>query len=71
MTTSIAIPWRLRKSRYQLVGNICPDCNQASFPPREVCVHCVQKSEPLFPLDRNGEIFEDVLAATSLIEAHA
>lgn len=32
--------WRLKKQRYALVGETCPNCNARLFPPRPVCPHC-------------------------------
>jgi uncharacterized OB-fold protein len=32
--------WRLKKQRYMLTGEICPNCKAALFPPRAVCPHC-------------------------------
>ncbi|RPJ51928.1 MAG: hypothetical protein EHM21_01520 [Chloroflexi bacterium] len=32
--------WRLKKQRYSLTGEICPDCKSPVFPPRAVCPHC-------------------------------
>lgn len=32
--------WRLKKQRYAMVGEICPNCKQPNFPPRAVCPHC-------------------------------
>ena len=32
--------WRLRAQRYRLEGSVCQDCNQLSFPPRDVCRAC-------------------------------
>ena len=32
--------WRLRQQRYTLVGEKCPHCDEAIFPPRDVCPHC-------------------------------
>jgi len=32
--------WRLKKQRYAMVGEICPDCKTPNFPPRAVCPHC-------------------------------
>ena len=34
--------WRLKKQRYSLVGEVCPDCKTALFPPRAVCPHCAE-----------------------------
>lgn len=32
--------WRLKKQRYALVGEICPNCKAPVFPPRAVCPYC-------------------------------
>ncbi len=33
--------WRLKKQRYTLTGEICPNCKAPLFPPRAVCPYCV------------------------------
>ena len=37
---SVPIYWRNKKQRYSLHGDVCPECAQAIFPPREVCPFC-------------------------------
>jgi uncharacterized OB-fold protein len=32
--------WRLKKQRYALVGEVCPNCNAPLFTPRAVCPYC-------------------------------
>jgi hypothetical protein len=32
--------WRTNQQRYQLMGSICSNCEEPSFPSREVCPHC-------------------------------
>ncbi len=32
--------WRLKKQRYALVGEVCPNCKAPLFPPRAVCPQC-------------------------------
>jgi len=32
--------WRLRKIRYQLLGEVCPHCDAKIFPPRDICPEC-------------------------------
>ena len=32
--------WRLKKQRYQLIGEICPHCEEKIFPPRDICPGC-------------------------------
>ena len=38
----MAVPnlWRTKKQRYSLQGEICPACQNALFPPRQVCPYC-------------------------------
>lgn len=32
--------WRLKKQRYQMVGEECPHCEEKIFPPRDICPRC-------------------------------
>ena len=32
--------WRLKKQRYQLIGEECPHCREKIFPPRDICPRC-------------------------------
>jgi uncharacterized OB-fold protein len=32
--------WRLKKQRYNLVGEICSHCDHKIFPPRGICPNC-------------------------------
>lgn len=32
--------WRLKKQRYQLIGEVCPHCDEKIFPPRDICPRC-------------------------------
>jgi rRNA maturation protein Nop10 len=36
----IPVLWRTKKARYSLQGEICPECEQAVFPPRRLCPYC-------------------------------
>ncbi|MCB0044234.1 MAG: hypothetical protein H6642_14535 [Caldilineaceae bacterium] len=38
----MAVPtlWRTKQQRYNLMGEKCPSCAGAVFPPRKVCPHC-------------------------------
>jgi uncharacterized OB-fold protein len=31
--------WRLKKQRYQLIGEKCPHCDEYIFPPRDICIN--------------------------------
>ena len=58
MSTEIARHWRLRAQRYQLLGEVCPNCNEKIFPPRDVCPHCAQNAtEPTFQFSGRGEVY--------------
>lgn len=37
--------WRLKKQRYALVGEICPNCAAHLFPPRAVCPVCAERDK--------------------------
>lgn len=37
--------WRLKKQRYALVGEICPNCHAPLFPPRAVCPYCAGEAK--------------------------
>ena len=53
----IAQNWRLRSQRYALVGEVCDDCGQKIFPPRDVCPHCAQNAQTPFQFSGRGEVF--------------
>jgi uncharacterized OB-fold protein len=44
-----AVPrnWRTRQQRYLLKAGVCLNCNEAVFPPRDVCPHCVEARKTL------------------------
>lgn len=50
--------WRKINARYNLVGNVCENCNTGYFPPRVVCKNCGRKSKLVEKkFCGNGEIF--------------
>ncbi len=58
MTIEIARHWRLNPQRYQLVGEVCPNCDGKIFPPRDVCPYCADdERQPDFKFSGQGEIF--------------
>jgi len=40
---NISINWRLKKQRYNLIGQKCPICSITLFPLKEVCLNCGYK----------------------------
>jgi uncharacterized OB-fold protein len=58
MTVEIARHWRLKAQRYQLIGEVCPNCNEKIFPPRDVCPHCAgEATQPPFQFSGRGEVY--------------
>jgi hypothetical protein len=49
--------WRLKKQRYNLVGEVCPHCEAKIFPPRDVCPECGQEAKTEFTFSGRGEVF--------------
>lgn len=43
--SSVPLYWRLRKSRYNIVGSKCHTCKKVFFPPRNVCPNCRSKGD--------------------------
>jgi uncharacterized OB-fold protein len=54
---SIPRNWRTRQQRYSLKAEVCHDCGQIIFPPRDVCPHCAQQKQSWTNLSGRGEIF--------------
>ena len=55
--SSVPLFWRLKKSRYGLVGSRCTSCNTAFFPHRGFCPECRRKGKiEEFQFSGNGEI---------------
>lgn len=59
--------WRLKKQRYNLVGEICRHCETKIFPPRDVCPNCGDEAKELYTFSGNGEIY----SYTTIYEAPA
>jgi uncharacterized OB-fold protein len=53
----IAQNWRIRNQRYSLVGEVCNDCGNKIFPPRDVCPYCAQPAQTPFQFSGRGEVF--------------
>jgi uncharacterized protein len=49
--------WRLRKQRYNLVGEVCPHCDAKLFPPRDVCPECGKDAKTAFAFSGRGEVY--------------
>ena len=49
--------WRLRQQRYALVGEVCPNCDQRIFPPRDLCPDCGEEARELYQFSGRGEVY--------------
>jgi len=49
--------WRLKKQRYNLIGEVCPHCSAKIFPPRDVCPQCGKEAKNEFAFSGRGEVF--------------
>jgi uncharacterized OB-fold protein len=57
--------WRLAAQRYRLVGERCPHCGAAIFPPRDACPGCVKPAQELYTFAGKGTVF----SYTTVLEA--
>ncbi len=51
----IPLHWRLKKHRYELVGNKCA-CGELHFPPRMVCPSCGSENQQPFRFAGSGSV---------------
>ncbi len=49
--------WRLRQQRYALVGEVCPNCTQRIFPPRDLCPDCGEEAREMYQFSGRGEVY--------------
>jgi len=55
--SSVPLFWRLKDSKYRLVGTKCGKCGAVFFPPRSVCHKCrTRETIERFNFSGNGEI---------------
>jgi uncharacterized OB-fold protein len=59
--------WRLKKQRYGLIGEICPNCSAKLFPPRDICPECGKEAKNLYNFSGKGEVY----SYTTVYEAPA
>ena len=56
-SSSVPLFWRLKKSKYMMIGSKCDNCGQVFFPPRVVCAKCRSKGRIAdFQFSGNGAI---------------
>jgi len=54
---SIPRNWRTRQQRYSLRAEVCNECGNTIFPPRDVCPYCAQQKQSWTNLSGRGEVY--------------
>jgi scaffold protein (connect acetoacetyl-CoA thiolase and HMG-CoA synthase) len=54
---SIPRDWRTRRQRYSLRAEVCNECGNTIFPPRDVCPHCAEQKQSWTNLSGRGEVY--------------
>ena len=49
--------WRIKKQRYNLVGEVCPHCDARIFPPRDICPECGNEAKTTYTFSGRGEVY--------------
>jgi uncharacterized OB-fold protein len=49
--------WRLKQQRYSLIGEVCPNCENKIFPPRDICPDCGKEAKTTFQFSGKGEVY--------------
>jgi len=56
MSSEIPRHWRLKEQRLRLIGEVCENCDEKIFPPRDVCPHCKQLAQKKFEFSGRGTV---------------
>ena len=64
--SSVPLFWRLKESKYRMIGTKCATCSQLYFPPRNLCPKCRRdgKIEP-FQFSGSGEVVSYTIIRTA------
>ena len=54
---SIPRNWRTRQQRYSLRAEVCNECGNTIFPPRDVCPYCADQKQTWTNLSGRGEVY--------------
>lgn len=49
--------WRLRQTRYRLIGDQCLECKEVFFPPRDICPDCGAEAKDTYQFNGKGEVY--------------
>lgn len=54
---NISQHWRLTNQRYRFIGEKCPHCGAAIFPPRDICPECTKPAQDLYTFLGTGTVY--------------
>ena len=54
---SIPRNWRTRQQRYSLRAEVCNECGNTIFPPRDMCPYCAEQKQSWTNLSGRGEVY--------------
>src|SRR5512137_2963470 len=54
---SIPRNWRTRQQRYSLRAEVCNECGNTIFPPRDICPYCAEQKQSWTNLSGRGEVY--------------
>jgi len=64
--SSVPLFWRLKESKYRIMGTKCTNCDQPYFPPRYLCPKCRRDGKiEQFKFSGNGEIVSYTIIRTA------
>ena len=49
--------WRTTSQRYSLIGEVCGNCGNKIFPPRDVCPTCEHEAKTAYTFNGKGEVY--------------
>jgi uncharacterized OB-fold protein len=53
----VARHWRTQSQRYALIGEVCENCHQKIFPPRDLCPECEAPAKTPYTFSGLGEVY--------------
>lgn len=56
MSHEIPRHWRLKEQRLRLIGEVCGNCDEKIFPPRDVCPHCREEAKEKYEFCGKGVV---------------
>lgn len=49
--------WRTKAQRLTMVGEVCPQCGNKLFPPRDICPVCLGPAKTVYQMSGRGTVY--------------